>query len=146
MSDEATPAATEAGEDETPPLGTVTVRTMAMPRDANWLGDIFGGWLMSHADVAGGILAYQQAGGKVVTVAVNEFLFLKPVYVGDVVSCYTSLLRVGRTSLRIAVDIRVDRPGCQLPVPLQVATACITYVHVGEDRRPRPIAKDGQQS
>ncbi|MEM9384733.1 MAG: acyl-CoA thioesterase [Pseudomonadota bacterium] len=124
------------------PKGVATARTMAMPRDANWLGDIFGGWLMSHADLAGAILAYQRAGGKVVTVSVNEFRFLQPVYVGDVVSCYAHVAEVGTSSLRVAIDIRVDRPGRHEALPLQVATACITYVHVGEDRRPRPVATD----
>ncbi len=124
------------------PVGVATVRTMAMPRDANWLGDIFGGWLMSHADLGGAILAYERAGGKVVTVAVNEFRFLQAVYVGDVVSCYAQVAEVGTSSLRVDIDIRVDRPGRDAAMPLQVATACITYVHVGEDRRPRPVKSE----
>lgn len=119
--------------------GIATVRTMAMPRDANWLGDIFGGWLMSHADIAGGVLAYRRAGGKVVTVAVQDFQFLEPVYVGDVVSFVSRLTRVGNSSLTVAISVLAERPGRAPDERIEVATAEITYVHVGEDRRPRPI-------
>ena len=66
-------------------VGEATVRTMAMPRDTNWLGDVFGGWLMSHADIAGSVVAYRRAGGNVVTASVNDFQFLAPVYVGDTI-------------------------------------------------------------
>lgn len=128
-------------EQNPPPRGVVTMRTMAMPRDANWLGDIFGGWLMSNADLAGAILAYRRAGGKVVTVAVNEFRFLQPVYIGDVVSCFAHVDKIGTSSLRVSIDMRVERPDREAITPLAVATATITYVRVGEDRRPLPVPK-----
>ena len=88
---------------ESPPTDQeATLRTYAMPKDTNGLGDIFGGWLMSHADVAGAIHALRRAGGRVVTVAVNEFLFLHPVFVGDVVSFYTDFARVGTRVVVVA--------------------------------------------
>lgn len=128
-----------------PPDRAATVCTLAMPKDTNALGDIFGGWLMTHADVAGAILAFRVAGGRVVTVAVNEFVFIAPVFVGDVVSFYTDVARIGRTSITIDVSILVQRmlpPGGRVPRDprsFQVATATLTYVHVGENRRPKPI-------
>jgi acyl-CoA thioesterase YciA len=128
-----------------PPDRAATVCTLAMPKDTNALGDIFGGWLMTHADVAGAILAFRVAGGRVVTVAVNEFVFRAPVFVGDVVSFYTDVARIGRTSITIDVSILVTRmlpPKGRLsyePDVLPVASATLTYVHVGKDRRPRPI-------
>ncbi len=82
-------------------------------KTANWLGDIFGGWLMSHADIAGSIHAYRRAGGKVVTVSVDDFTFLQPVFVGDVVTFFCELRHVGRTSMSVAVDIQVERPGSE---------------------------------
>lgn len=113
------------------------VRVLAMPKDTNSLGDIFGGWLMSQVDIAGAVLAMRRAAGRVVTVAVNEFEFLQPVYVGDVVSCYTELERVGRTSLTVRVEVVAERQSGAEPVP--VATARITYVAVDDQRRPRPV-------
>lgn len=110
-----------------------------MPRDANWLGDIFGGWLMSHADIAGSIHAYRRAGGKVVTVSVDDFTFLQPVFVGDVVTFFCELRHVGRTSMSVAVDIQVERPGSEAGTFIPVATAAITYVHIDDHRRPRPV-------
>jgi acyl-CoA thioesterase YciA len=115
------------------------VRTMAMPKDTNGLGDIFGGWLMSHADMAGAILAVRRAGGRVVTVAVNEFVFVSPVYVGDVVSFYPDVARTGNTSITIDVSIYSERLQDEKEAHIKVATAQITYVRVGQDRRPRPI-------
>lgn len=116
-----------------------SVCTVAMPKDTNAIGDIFGGWLMSNADVAGAILAYRRAGGRVVTVAVNEFLFLAPVLVGDIVSFYTDVARVGRTSITIDISMFADRDWGKSGV-IRVATATITYVHIGPSRRPEPIS------
>jgi acyl-CoA thioesterase YciA len=104
------------------------VRTLAMPKDTNGLGDIFGGWIMSHADIAGAIIAFRRAGGRVVTVAVNEFVFVSPVYVGDVV---------------IGIDVTVfsQRNDGEHETCVKVATAQMTYVRVGANRRPVPINK-----
>lgn len=119
---------------------------MALPRDANWLGDIFGGWLMSHADIAGAIHAYRRAGGKVVTVSVDDFTFIQPVYIGDVVSFFCDLDRVGNTSLTVAVDIQVERPGSPAGTLIPVATARITYVHIDDARKPRKVPSENGES
>ena len=117
-----------------------TVRTLAMPRDTNGLGDIFGGWIMSHADIAGAILAFRRAGGRVVTVAVNDFQFLQPVFVGDVVSFYTDLHAVGNTSIKVDITVFSARQSAEgAEVQEQVAKACITYVHIGRNRKPKPV-------
>ena len=121
------------------PAGEPTVRTLAMPRDTNGLGDIFGGWLMSHADIAGAIRAYRRAGGKVVTVAVDRFSFLEPVYVGDVVSFFSRIEHVGTTSLKVMIEVYAERPGPGPAEEIRVAEGGLTYVHIGDDRRPRPV-------
>lgn len=116
------------------------MRTLAMPKDTNGLGDIFGGWLMAHADMAAAIPAFRRAGGRVVTVSVNDFQFLQPVYVGDVVSFYANVSRVGNTSLTIDVTVFASESG-EAESSRKAATAQLTYVHVGDDRRPCPISK-----
>lgn len=122
------------------PRGIPTVRMMAMPADTNWLGDIFGGWLMSHADIAGAVLAYRRSEGKVVTVSVNNFLFLKPVVVGDIVSFYAEIDKIGTTSINMHIDILVERPDTTGPYhDIRVATANITYVHIDSDGTPKAI-------
>ncbi len=113
-------------------VGEPTVRMMAMPKDANWLGDIFGGWLMSHADIAGAVLAYRRAAGKVVTVGVKEFDFTSPVYIGDVVTFFTRISRVGRTSITVHVRVFAERPGAQTGEHLEVASGSFVYVHVDD--------------
>ena len=127
--------------DSMPKDREATVRTLAMPKDTNGLGDIFGGWIMSHADIAGAILAFRRAGGRVVTVAVNEFVFVSPVYVGDVVSVYTDVAHVGTTSIAIDVTVFSQRNDGEHESCVKVATAQMTYVRVGANRRPVPIAK-----
>jgi len=124
---------------ETPPDDRhASVSTVAMPRDTNALGDIFGGWLMSNADIAGAILAYRRAKGRVVTVAVDSFVFIKPVYVGDLVSFYTDLRKVGNTSCDVDVTMFAESDWGGEDVR-RVATATMTYVHVNEQHRPTPI-------
>ncbi|MDX1443621.1 MAG: hotdog domain-containing protein [Gammaproteobacteria bacterium] len=117
------------------------IRTMAMPKDTNGLGDIFGGWLMSHADIAGAVLGFRRARGRVVTIAVNEFTFLRPVFVGDVVSFYTDLNKVGNTSITVDITMFAARTTDGREESVRVATAQITYVHVGADRMPRKVPK-----
>ncbi|HET9679590.1 MAG TPA: acyl-CoA thioesterase [Gammaproteobacteria bacterium] len=125
---------------DTPPTDQeAAVRTMAMPKDTNGLGDIFGGWLMSHADIAGAVAAFRRASGRVVTVAVNEFLFLQPVYVGDLVSFYADISKVGNTSLTVDVTMFSARAEQHREKPVKVATAQLTYVHVGKDRKPAQV-------
>ena len=124
---------------ETPPDDRhASVSTVAMPRDTNALGDIFGGWLMSNADIAGAILAYRRARGRVVTVAVDSFVFISPVYVGDLVSFYTDIRKVGNTSCAVDVTMFAESDWAGED-PRRVATATMTYVHVNEQHRPTPI-------
>jgi acyl-CoA thioesterase YciA len=123
----------------TEPRGELAVRTLAMPADTNPAGDIFGGWIMSLMDVAGGIAAGGLAQGRVATVAVTDMAFLRPVKVGDVVCCYTDLARQGRTSLTLRVEAWVlrQRRGDRI----KVTSADFTYVALDNDGRPRPIPR-----
>lgn len=128
-------------EAESPPAGEVAIRIIAMPSDANPSGDIFGGWIMSMMDMAGGTTAYHRAKGRVATVAVDKIEFHRPVAVGDEVSCYTEVVRVGRTSIAVRVDVwaRSDRGG----TPTRVTEGVFTFVAVDPEGRPRPV--DRQQ-
>lgn len=128
--------------DSVPHDRSAEVRTLAMPKDTNGLGDIFGGWIMSHADIAGAIIAFRRAGGRVVTVAVNEFVFVSPVYVGDVVSFYTDVSKVGNTSITVDVTVFSQRNDGERETTVKVATAQLTYVRVGANRRPVPVARE----
>ena len=110
-----------------------------MPADTNPAGDIFGGWLMSLMDVAGGIAAGAVAQGRVATVAVTDMAFLRPVKVGDVVCCYTDLVRKGRTSLTFRVEAWALRQ--RLGDRIQVTSADFTYVALDGDGKPRPIPR-----
>lgn len=115
-----------------------TLRVAAMPSDANYTGDIFGGWLMGQVDIAGSIPAVHRAKGRVATVAVNSFVFKQPIFVGDVVSLYASIIKVGTTSITVDVEVYVQRDP-ENPTCLKVTEATLTYVAVGEDRKPRPV-------
>jgi acyl-CoA thioesterase YciA len=119
--------------------GELAVRTLAMPADINPAGDIFGGWIMSLMDVAGGITATAFAQGRVATVAVTDMTFLRPVKVGDVVCCYTDLARMGRTSLTLRVEAWALRQ--RLGDRIKVTSADFTYVALDGDGRPRPIPR-----
>lgn len=116
----------------------LAVRVLAMPAYTNPSGDIFGGWLMSQVDIAGSILAVQIAQGRVATVAVHEFRFIKPVLVGDLVSCYAELEHKGRSSVRIRVEVFTERDRDPDTLAM-VAESSITYVAIGEDSRPREL-------
>ena len=115
-----------------------TLRVAAMPSDANYTGDIFGGWLMGQVDVAGSIPAVHRAKGRVATIAVNSFVFKQPIFVGDIVSFYTHIVKVGTTSITVDVEVYVQRDP-ENPTCHKVTEATLTYVAVGEDRRPRPV-------
>jgi acyl-CoA thioesterase YciA len=115
-----------------------TLRVVPMPADANQHGDIFGGWVMSQVDIAGGVLAAQRARGRVATVAVNSFTFKQPVLIGDVVSFFATIVREGRTSITVDVQVYAQRNPRQL-VTVKVTEATLTYVAVGDDRRPRDL-------
>ncbi len=113
------------------------LRVVPMPSDANFSGDIFGGWIMSQVDIAGSIPAVQQANGRVATVAVNSFVFKQPVLIGDLVSFYADVVRVGRTSITVSVEVFAHRRWLQEIV--KVTEATLTYVAVDEQRRPRLV-------
>jgi len=115
-----------------------TLRVAAMPSDANYTGDIFGGWLMGQVDIAGSIPAVHRAKGRVATVAVNSFVFKQPIFVGDIVSFYTKIVKVGTTSITVDVEVFAQRDP-ENPTCVKVTEATLTYVAVGEDRKPRPV-------
>ncbi|HEX4986047.1 MAG TPA: acyl-CoA thioesterase [Burkholderiales bacterium] len=114
-----------------------TLRVVPMPSDANYTGDIFGGWIMSQVDIAGSIPAIELARGRVATVAVNSFVFKQPVLIGDLVSFYATVVRVGRTSITVDVEVYARRR--TLHETVKVTEATLTYVAVDDDRRPRPV-------
>jgi len=114
------------------------LRVVPMPADANPSGDIFGGWIMSQVDIAGSIPALRMAKGRVATVAVNSFVFKQPVLIGDIVSFYAEVARVGRTSITVNVEVYAQR-GTQDEVTVKVTEATLTYVAVDAARRPRAV-------
>ena len=128
-------------EDVSLPDKSPTLRVVPMPADANQHGDIFGGWVMSQVDIAGGVAAARRARGRVATVAVTSFVFKQPVFVGDVVSFYSEITHAGRTSVTVDVQVYAQRnPGKMICV--KVTEACLTYVAVGPDRRPRELPRE----
>lgn len=118
------------------------LQTLAMPADTNPSGDIFGGWIMSQMDMAGGILAKEVTQSRVVTVAVDSIHFIKPVHVGDAVCCYGKVVRVGTTSITIHLEVWVKlvlHPKSGEDRQFKVTQAAFTYVAVDEDGNKRPI-------
>src|SRR6185503_4783656 len=112
------------------------LRVAPMPRDSNQTGDIFGGWIMAQVDIAGSIPAMRLAKGRVATVAVNSFQFKQPVLVGDVISLYADVVRVGRTSITVNVEVYAQRRPEREEV-VKVTEATLTYVAIDSDRNPR---------
>ncbi len=127
------------------PSGELLLRTLAMPADTNPLGDIFGGWIMSQMDIAGGIMAREATCSRVVTVAVDTITFIKPVHVGDVVCCYGKVVRIGTTSITIDLEVlvkpAVENPGDSSDEFL-VTKAAFTYVSVDENGKKQPINRN----
>jgi acyl-CoA thioesterase YciA len=123
-----------------PPRREPALRAIAMPADANPNGDIFGGWLLSQMDLAGGAVAKHHAHGRVVTVAITAMTFHLPVFVGDEVSCYGDVVKTGRTSMTIRVETWVRRGLSDERV--KVTEGLFTYVAIDADRRPRPLTSD----
>ena len=115
-----------------------TLRMVAMPTDCNYSGDVFGGWIMGQVDIAGSVLALNRARGRVVTVAVNSFIFKQPLFMGDVVSFYASITKVGRTSITVNVEVYAQRDP-ERPTCVKVTEATLTYVAVDENRKPRVV-------
>lgn len=136
MSPDAETEAVPAGPEE--PRGELAARTLAMPADTNPSGDIFGGWIMSLMDAAGAITATRHAEGRVVTAAVSNISFLQPVKVGDVVCCYADVVKTGRSSITLDVEVWVLRQG-QGP-RTKVTAAEFTFVALDEAGQPRALA------
>ena len=125
---------TQLPESEQPVL-----RIIPMPADTNAHGTIFGGWVMAQVDLAGSVPAYERAQGPIVTVAVNSFLFKEPVFVGDLVSFYARVVRVGRTSITVDVEVFAQRGRDGRTDAVKVTEAQLTYVAIDSQRHPRPI-------
>ena len=118
-----------------------TTRVLAMPTNTNAAGDIFGGWIMSQVDIAASIAAHRRARGRVVTVAVNEFKFQHPVYVGDLISCYAEVTNVGNTSLTVHVEVIAERDrGTEQRI--KVTEANLTFVAVDQQGNKRIVPND----
>ena len=115
-----------------------TLRMVAMPSDCNYTGDVFGGWIMGQVDIAGSIPALHRAKGRVVTVAVNSFIFKQPLFMGDMVSLYANIVKVGRTSITVNVEVYAQRNPEQ-PTCVKVTEATLTYVAVDDNRKPRVV-------
>lgn len=116
------------------------LRVVPMPADSNQNGDIFGGWIMAQVDVAGGTVAGRLARGRVATVAVKEFVFKQPVQIGDVLSFYADVVRVGNTSITVKVEVYAERRPHD-PEVVKVTEATLTYVAIDASGRPRPVPK-----
>jgi acyl-CoA thioesterase YciA len=120
------------------PVRQPVLRVMPMPADVNAAGDIFGGWVMAQVDIAGGVAAMRRARGRVATVAVNSFQFRQPISVGDVVSFYADIVRVGRTSITVDVAVYAERDPAS-PVVVKVTEAILTYVALNADGSKREV-------
>jgi acyl-CoA thioesterase YciA len=118
-------------------MGDLALRTLAMPADTNPSGDIFGGWLLSQMDIAGGMMAHHKAHGRVATVAIDSMVFHQPVKVGDTVCCYAHLEKLGHTSMTWRIQAWIIREAGGERV--KVTEGIFTYVALGDDGRPRPV-------
>jgi acyl-CoA thioesterase YciA len=121
------------------PRGTLALQTVAMPADTNANGDIFGGWVVSHMDMAAGIAGRNYARSRCVTVAIDQLVFHTPVYVGDTVCCYAELLKVGRTSMRFHIEVWTE--SLQKDGLTKAAEGIFTFVAINEDRKPQPVVR-----
>ena len=118
----------------------LVMRVMPMPADTNGNGDIFGGWIMAQVDIAGGVLPSRIAKGRIVTVAVNQFIFKQPVSIGDLLSFYAKVERIGKTSVTVNVEVYAERDPANLHV-VKVTEANLTYVAIDREGKPRLIPK-----
>ena len=118
----------------------LVLKVIPMPADCNANGDIFGGWVMAQCDLAGSVIPARYAKGRMATVAVNEFVFKQPVRLGDILSFYSKLVRIGRTSITVTVEVFAERFKAQGEY-IKVTEATFTYVAIDDNGRPRPIVK-----
>jgi acyl-CoA thioesterase YciA len=133
MPQDSSPIQPHAGQRE------LVLRVMPMPADSNANGDIFGGWIMAQVDIAGSIMPARISRGRVATVAVNEFVFKQPVSIGDLLSFYATVTRVGRTSITVHVEVMAERDPENLHV-VKVTEANLTYVAIDREGKPRLVA------
>lgn len=119
------------------PRGQLSLRTLAMPRDANPSGDIFGGWVLSQMDIAAGMTASQRSHGRVATVAIDAMSFKRPVFVGDILCVYAEIVRIGKTSMELHVEAWALRE--RIGERVKVTEGRFTFVAIDEERRPRPV-------
>ena len=125
----------------TPPSDKeLVLKVIPMPADTNGNGDIFGGWVMAQVDLAGSVIPARHVNGRMATVAVNEFVFKQPVRVGDILSFYGCITRIGRTSITVQVEVFAERFGAQGQF-VKVTEASLTYVAIDDQGRPRPIER-----
>jgi len=136
------PVATESSVEPVslPQDRELVLRVMPMPADSNANGDIFGGWIMAQVDLAGAVLPARIAKGRIATVAVNQFVFKQPVSIGDLLSFYARIERVGSTSITVHVEVFAERNPADLHV-VKVTEANLTYVAIDHEGQPRPIPK-----
>ncbi len=131
---------TNNDSDDTPkPNGELTLQTTAMPADSNYDGDIFGGWLVSQMDLAGAVKANRLARGRVATVAIDSMVFLRPVAIGSVISCYSDVLNIGRSSITIRVEVWAQHYSDA--EARKVTEGQFTFVAIDEHRRTRPVPR-----
>jgi acyl-CoA thioesterase YciA len=123
-----------------PPNLMPVLRVMPMPSDANIHGDVFGGWIMAQVDIAGSLPAVKRANGRVATIAVNSFLFKEPVFVGDLLSFYAEVVKVGNTSITVHVEVYAERNRLDADI-VKVTDATLTYVATDAKRKPRLVPK-----
>ena len=131
---------TQASEVQLPTDQELVLKVIPMPGDCNANGDIFGGWVMAHVDLAGAVVPARYAGGRMATVAVNEFVFKHPVRVGDILSFFAKLTRIGRTSITVKIEVYAERFGSQSQYT-KVTEALLTYVAIDETGKPREVPK-----
>lgn len=129
---------TESDHTSLPEGKSPQLRVMPMPSDANVYGDVFGGWIMAQVDIAGSLPAVRRSNGRVATIAVNSFVFKNPVFVGDLLSFYAEVVKVGKTSITVHVEVYAERNRLQAHT-VKVTEAILTYVATDENRKPRLI-------
>ncbi len=137
MSANTSPAGIQLPTDE-----ELVLKVIPMPADSNANGDIFGGWVMAQVDLAGSVIPARYTRGRMATVAVNEFIFKQPVRVGDILTFFSKLVRIGRTSITVKVEVYAERFSAQGHY-VKVTEASLTYVAIDEQGRPRPIPAQG---
>ena len=136
MSNNASPTGLQLPTDE-----ELVLKVIPMPADCNANGDIFGGWVMAQVDLAGAVIPARYTKGRMATVAVNEFIFKQPVRVGDILSFFSKVSRIGRTSITVKVEVYAERFQSQGNY-VKVTEASLTYVAIDDRGQPRPIPKD----